>query len=146
MTLDERTISYFAEIGIGQNFTDRAIEVLRQARILFEFSNNADVFVCDRFDKEKNRNFTSLWIFDDHFVYEMKNFLKKGNIDILSCRDVQWGECSWSNTDLHEFSDQSAVKLDLVFSYNSSAEMYATGKNCEYLLRIYKEKILVHLK
>lgn len=145
MSVEIKLADYFAEIELGENYTRRACEVVREVHNIFEFSDSAEFFVCERLDKEGNRNVENLWIFDEFYLYEMKGFLKRGNIDKMSYKNVKRSEWNWSRTDLTEFVNKSTVNLVVNFAGSISAEMFATGKNCAHLLRISKEKFSVYL-
>lgn len=136
--------NYLASIGMQAPFIERTSEVyaLITSVIPHKFD---DFYVCDVVDNEKNRKYTSLWLFARGMVVESKNYLTMEKMDFARVDKVKYYELSSKDYDYRKANENSRLSVDFKF-YSSGpdtvgGQLIASGVNCDYLMTIFKKYI-----
>lgn len=100
-----------------------------------------DIFVSEYVKKDGTPVFESLYLFNDHILMEAKNFNSSDNFDMIKIENFNHWEIKKDNYDFEEARINSKIYLGL-YSGLTSAELKATGKNCDKLKEIFMGYIL----
>jgi hypothetical protein len=101
------------------------------------------VFLSDEMDDEGSRTFPSLWLFTEHAAFEAKVADVLGEEfdgTTLDGRVFQW-VARTNSFDMKSASSASRMGLEVWFSDDLWGNLRATGRNCEYLVRVLKVQI-----
>jgi hypothetical protein len=145
MTID--VVGILADSGGTAPIRDRVELILRHFRAATG-RDAEDAFVSEYVTKSESgsqRVYESLYLFFGQQFYEAKNFLKETNLDCVHLSSfAYWQLISTEFDDFTDATTESRLSIELAArSYTGiSAKLQASGKNCNRLARIFRERIL----
>jgi hypothetical protein len=150
---DQEIEQYFAGISITGPFLERAKEVIAFQKKHFLMDDVFDIFISNMKSPQGGTPiYQSMWFFTNKLAYEVKNFLVKDTemVDAVRNSISRW-EIRRKNFDFETSTDASEMHLLLMIGTvdfqapGVNAIITATGRNCEYLAKIFKKHIVTKL-
>ncbi len=136
---------YLTSIGITKAYLERAIEIINfyESHIVDEIK---DIFVCEHIDENGNREYESLYLFNEELIMEAKQFLHKDK-DTFDAATYHKSICYWemtkSNYDfVNEATSESRMNVQFRMLSTIAGELKASQTNCDALKEIYLKYIL----
>ena len=102
-----------------------------------------DVFVSEYRNSEDTKVYENAWFFSEKHVMEAKNFIVRSEVDILTIKNgVKYCKLTTEEYDFKKAAEGSRLRADIIFGgeslHQTSAELKATGLNCDCLRDIIK--------
>lgn len=137
--------NYFETIQAPATLINRAEALISVSQSLFALEAD-DIFVNTMKNKDQIE-YSSLWIFAGDRLVECKEFLSKQDVDIVKLgSNLKYYNLVFDNFDnLENVNPQSTAKATLVCEENISSILYASGKNCEYLVELSKKYFIPNM-
>ncbi len=125
---------YFREIELPKPLIEKAQQICDVYAEAFE-GPLTDLVVCDHFEPEGARRYTSLWLRLGRYVVEAKNFVTEQNIDFTLVDRLEYVE--FVRSDLTPFdkhtSPRTTLHVTARFSPGINGTLTASHNNCRYL-------------
>jgi hypothetical protein len=105
-----------------------------------------DIFICEFKNEEGTRNYTSLWLFNEKYCIECKNFMSLYDFDITPYnKRIDYCSITPVNFDFVTPTNQSIINIHFHFGFGIAGNLIATEENCLSALNIYKKYIISNL-
>ena len=144
--MDNKWEEYLAEIGIGIPFKKRIDEILNYYKETVGIEPKC-IFVGDKSsDLSENKSF---WIINENFICEAKNFASESVFDCIVLRNnIGYWEAKNNESD-EESMDNGQEEFSITIKFKDSdglsADMVASGANCDKLKEIFREYIVPNM-
>jgi hypothetical protein len=124
---------YFGEIEMPGPIVERAEQICTAFDQAIELPLE-DVFVCDVFEAEGARRFTSLWLRTPSYFIEAKNFVVAQQIDFTTASGTDYVEFTRSDlVNLDQTGPGTTLHVTVQFSVGMHGVLTAAHNNCRYL-------------
>jgi hypothetical protein len=131
---------YFTSIQMPKPIIEKANQL---CKVYAEFIAEPilNVVVCDLFETEGARRFTSLWLRTPNLFVEAKNFVSDYQMDFTNTDQVEWLEFVRSDlTDYSgETSPQTTLAVTVAFKQPLHGRLHAAHNNCLHLYKFAVE-------
>ncbi|MDD5361997.1 MAG: hypothetical protein PHN88_07680 [Ignavibacteria bacterium] len=147
--MKEECIEYLRKVNKTDPIIKHIIEIHDEYCKILEDEIIVDVFVCEDFNKDNQKEDTSLIFFTSKGgLLEAKNYiLNDRDIDYVKYLDkVDYYQIQYRNYDLEYITDSSWMKVLVKLSNGIRIYLYAIGKNCEYLTCLLKKYFVPLIK
>ena len=105
-----------------------------------------DIFVTEYVDKAGNRQYGSVWLFSEELIMEAKRFVNAHDFDSTPLKQrVHYWQIKKNEYDFQSATKESRMVLDIVLSPDTSCELKASGKNCDYLKAVFIKHVVPNL-
>ncbi len=144
--MKEKFEKYLADIGVPERMHERIESI-------YEFYENicpeeiVDIFIGDSVEDTKANKLENLWFFSDKYLMEAKSFMMRDNFDmaLVKGRIVYW-ELAKKDYDFQKAKETSHFHLLFKINTGVTGDIYATGKNCDYLKEIMDRYVMANLE
>lgn len=131
--MDKAKLEYIAEMGLGTKGLERVREIIDIYENVLDFKVN-DIFVSEYLDQQGGRIYEGLWLFNENFIGEAKNFIAENDFDLISIKhSVLYFNVQFEDYNFKKATAKSRILADMVMTGNSSVTLKASGKNCDFL-------------
>jgi hypothetical protein len=131
--------TYFKEIGMNDVQINRSNEMIEFA-IEITGITPLDITVSEAIDEKKERVYKSLWLFDDKYCAECKNFLHSIQVDKMKYKDIYYfnalfEDCSPKNLQ----TENGRLFFEARNPYDMVLQINALKNNVKYLYDIFQK-------
>jgi len=134
---------YINSLEMSDIFKGKVETTIKNCNKLFELDFNK-LFISNGLDSENIPYYDSLFLFNENYVIEAKNFESTINFDIANLENnLHYAVLKSKNNDLDNFDDKSQLEVTMFQGDNLYTKFISRGKfNSECLIDIYKSIIL----
>lgn len=134
---------YLSDIGFPAEFIPRIKAVLNFYNEVLKISVN-QLLVTDYIKDEGQRVFDNVWLLNDSYMMEAKDFLLSNDFDCAVYNSVEYWKVKAIDFDFNTPTDKSRIIIDLTLTCSGTglkSSLKGTGKNCKYLFDFFKNEI-----
>lgn len=137
---------YLQAIGITEPYLQKIKPIEKFYREIVGFQE-PQLFVSDYFTQEGRREYESLWLFSGNTLAEAKSFYIGDIYDSVKYGgNISYWELRKESYDFVDAKNESRLYIKLSLTHaNVQAELKASGNNCSYLSKIFRELIVPKL-
>lgn len=135
---------YYKAINLSEVAKERVESIISEVEDLFDIKIS-DVLVGE-ISNNTNRDFTSLWLFDNYYIIECKEFMSKNDFDFLAMNGMFYVNINRIGYLNRRPIDGSKVRIETSSYGNASCSLTAVGKNCSYAEKIMKKYFIPNIK
>ena len=137
---------YLKNIGVTLTIQTKVDHFYRLCRDM-AFGNLLDIFVDDYLTVDKSRTYLGLSFYSKSCTFSISNFLTENKITITPHRMVQDSiGIIVENFDLKRANENSLMRVELYHGVADTGYYKASGKNCEFLLRILRKYAMPYIR
>ena len=142
----EKFNDYLSTLPLTKVVKDRIEEVI-SLNLKIQNVEILDIFISDLKNNEGARTYTSLWLFNERYCMECKNFLNSNYFDVTSLKNkIELCSISTNAFNFESVSDNSSLTIHWQFEGSLTGDLIATEDNCLKAFEIYKKYIVANLK
>lgn len=139
---------YFSDIALSETMKSRIQDLCNSIGFLYENIDFKDIFLCDIMNNDKNKEYTSLWLFSETHIVECKNFMSQEDFDLAGINK----NILYFNIKSSKYDDWNNPKPDSMVSISTilnsgklTCNFIASGNNCKYAVKIAKKYLLPNM-
>lgn len=134
---------YLGDIGFPPEFLPRLNAVL-------DFYTNVVkvpityLLVNDYIKEDGQRIFDNVWLLNDTYMMEAKDFLISNDFDCAGYNSIEYWRVKSFDFDFHTPTDKSRIVIDMTLTCSGiglKSSLKGTGKNCKYLFDFFTKEI-----
>lgn len=141
--MKEEFTMYLKDISFPEEFIPSVTNVLDfYSKILnLEISN---IIVTDYVNGEGQRVFDNLFLLNEKYIMEAKNFLFSNDFDCAPYNSIEYWDIKYFDFDLKTTNEKSRIIIDLSLTCSgqgTGCQFKGTGKNCLHIFNYFVKEI-----
>ena len=132
---------YLGSLGTTEVMSERVEEILKIYKTLMPELLVREIFISESVSSENKKEYYSLFIFTDDYLFEAKNFISDTDLDITyMLESVDWLRMVFDSYDPGKpATSESRFKVRGYLVSEIDFEFRASAKNCEKLWQICRD-------
>ncbi len=137
--MDAKIENYLRELEASDVLKRRVEEVMDfYEKALLEKID--DIFISEYIKEDNTRVFQSLWLFNQNYCFEAKEFMEKDDFDFCPIKNrIGYWKIQKTNYVIGSASEKSrqSIVFHLEMALRVNGELKASKKNCDFLTELF---------